>query len=207
MSYSLYMVDLAFFIREAVNTLYSPGATRRSCFEIEIMISTFNSKADNWFSHLPAEFRVVEVEETRPFVRERAGLAFRFYSAKIIILWPCLRRFTQSPSPGSICKSMATLCVHVVGQMIDLLPDGIDVAWLYRDTPWWCVLHYIMQSTSVLLIALLNQSQLRTSTTVSIGEKVEMAIRWLGEMSTKDPSSRRAWLLCRDLYSRLDAGC
>lgn len=211
MSYSLYMVDLALLIRKAVNTLYFPEATRRPFFEIETMISTFNSKADNWFLHLPAEFRMMEVEESRPFVRERAGLAFRFYSAKIIILWPCLRRFTQSPSPGSICKNMAILCVQVAGQMIDLLPDGIDVAWLYRATPWWCVLHYIMQSISVLLIALLNQSQLGTSTTVSICEKVEKAIRWLGEMSTKDPSSRRAWLLCKDLYSRfdfrLDAGC
>lgn len=94
------------------------------------------------------------------------------------------------------------MCVHVAGEMIDVLPDKVDVAWLYRVTPWYYVLHYVMQSTSVLLIALFNQDQLGTSATINIGEKVEKAIRWLGEMSRKDPSSGQACLVCRDLLSR-----
>jgi hypothetical protein len=86
--------------------------------------------------------------------------------------------------------------------MINLLPEKVDIAWLYRVTPWWCVLHYIMQSTSVLLIAVFNRDLLNSRVTIGIGKKVEKAIRWMGEMSTKDSSSQRSWLLCRNLLSR-----
>jgi hypothetical protein len=198
----LYMVDLSFLLREAIDTLYAPGAARRSWLEIELAISTFNNDADSWFSHLPVEFHATELAEAQPFVLQRIGLAFRFYTTKLIILQPCLRRLTRLPRPGPVCETLATTCVQVAIQMINLLPDKVDVAWLYRVTPWWCVLHYIMQSTSVLLIAVFNQDLLNSRVTIGIGKKVEKAIRWIGEMSTKDSSSQRAWLLCRNLLSR-----
>ncbi|KAJ5385699.1 hypothetical protein N7509_008240 [Penicillium cosmopolitanum] len=64
--------------------------------------------------------------------------------------------------------------------IINLLPEKVDVAWLYRVTPRWCVLHYIMQLTSVLLIAVFNQDLLNPRLTIGIGKKVEKAIQWIG---------------------------
>ncbi|KAJ5642674.1 hypothetical protein N7490_006674 [Penicillium lividum] len=203
--YFLYAVDLAFLTREAVDTLYAPRATQRSWREIEIQILTLNSNADRWLSRLPTEFLFGELDASQPFARECASLGFRFYTTKLIISQHCLRRLailSGAMSPGAVCDTMAATCVQVAGQILDLLPDEVDMTWLYKVSPWWYVLHYIMQSSTILLIALSTQYQPVISEATNIAEKVKKATRWLNEMSAKDPSSQRALLIYMDLLSR-----
>lgn len=204
--YFLYAVDLAFLMRDAIESLYAPGTTRRSWMEMELAIHNFNNNADNWLARLPAEFHFTELDSSRPFARQRASLGFRFYTTKLVITQPCLRRLAyQRPgggSPGTLCDTMASMCVQAASQMLDLLPDEPDAPWLYSVSPWWCVLHYVMQSTTVLLVELFMRTQPGTSEAVLLVEKIEKAVSWLRAMSTKDDSSRRAWLVCMDLLSR-----
>jgi hypothetical protein len=49
---------------------------------------------------------------------------------------------------------MATDCLQAACSLISILPDKPDIAWLVRVTPWWSVLHFIMQATTALLLAL-----------------------------------------------------
>jgi hypothetical protein len=203
--YFLCAVDLAFLTRQAVDTLYAPRATRQSWLEIEIQISILNSNADRWLSRLPTEFYFNELDASQPFARERASLAFRFYTTKLIISQPCLRRLSDlsgTTSPGAVCDTMAAMCVQVAGQVLDLLPDEVDTVWLYKVTPWWCILHHIMQSSTILLIALYTRVHPIIANAAIIGKKVKKATRWLNEMSAKDPSSQRAWLIYMDLLTR-----
>ncbi|KAJ6102973.1 hypothetical protein N7486_005400 [Penicillium sp. IBT 16267x] len=203
--YFLYAVDLAFLTREAVDTLYAPRATRRSWREIEIQIFTLNRNADRWLSRLPTEFHFVELDASHPFARERASLAFRFYTTKLIISQHCLRRIANlsgGASPGAVCNTMAAMCVQVAGQILDLLPDEVDTAWLYKVSPWWCILHHIMQSSTILLIALSTQIHPARAESSIIADKVKKATRWLNKMSANDPCSHRALLIYRDLLSR-----
>jgi hypothetical protein len=198
-------VDLAFLTRQAVDILYAPRSTRQSWLEIETQISTLNRNADRWLSRLPTEFHFNELDASQPFARERAGLGFRFYATKIIISQPCLRRLSTllgSTSPGAVCDTMAAMCVQVAGQVLDLLPDEVDTAWLYKVTPWWCVLHHIMQSSTILLIALFSRVHPVIADATLIVKKVKKATRWLGEMSAKDISSQRAWLVYMDILSQ-----
>ncbi|KAJ5340382.1 hypothetical protein N7541_009506 [Penicillium brevicompactum] len=177
--YFLCAVDLAFLTRQAVDTL--------------------------WLSRLPTEFYFNELDATQPFARERASLAFRFYTTKLIISQPCLRRLSDlsgKTSCGAVCDTMAAMCVQVAGQVLDLLPDEVDTVWLYKVTPWWCILHHIMQSSTILLIALYTRVHPIIANAAIIGKKVKKATRWLNEMSAKDPSSQRAWLIYMDLLTR-----
>ncbi|KAJ5670089.1 uncharacterized protein N7477_005452 [Penicillium maclennaniae] len=202
--YFLYAVDLAFLMRQAIEALYAPGAARRSWLEMETAIMSLNNHADNWLAHLPPEFAFTELDASRPFIRQRASLAFRFYTTKLVISQPCLRRLTNVPASGplgSTCDKMAAMCVRVASQMLDLLPDRVDASWLYGVSPWWCVLHYVMQSTTILLIELFTRTQPGTSEAVALAKKIQKALRWLREMSTKDASSERAWVVCRDIIS------
>jgi hypothetical protein len=202
--YFLCAVDLAFLTRQAVDTLYAPRATRQSWLEIEIQISTLNSNADRWLSRLPTEFYFNELDASQPFARERASLAFRFYTTKLIISQPCLRRLSDlsgTTSPGAVCDTMAAMCVQVAGQVLDLLPDEVDTVWLYKVTPWWCILHHIMQSSTILLIALFSRAHVVIADTANIVKKVKKATQWLNEMSANDPSSQRAWLIYMDILS------
>ncbi|KAH3538998.1 hypothetical protein KXV64_007247 [Aspergillus fumigatus] len=202
--YFLYNVELDLILREAVVTLYAPGAARKSWHEIELSVVTLNSKADVWLSRLPAAFHF----ETgaRVFERQRLNLAFRFYSTKIIIAQPCLSRLTRqapgSEPPGVACETMATMCVDFAAQMLNLLPTIPQASWVYRVSPWWCFLHYLMQSTTVLLTQILLLSEAGTVRYNRVLEQLSKATRWLSELSTNDPSSARAWLFCRDLISQ-----
>ncbi|KAJ5936522.1 transcriptional regulator family: Fungal Specific TF [Penicillium verhagenii] len=198
----IYTVHLTFAIQEAVNTLYAPRAARRSWLEIEMAISSFNNNAEEWRSRLPANSRFTEMGKDVPLIFPRAGLAFQFYSTKLIISQPCLRRITQISSPGCVCEAMAVICIEAAVKMIDILPDKVDIAWLYKETPWWCILHYVMQSTSVLLIALFNKDRLAMIASFDVDGKIKKALRWLEEMSTTDISSRRAWSICEDILSQ-----
>ncbi|OQE43103.1 hypothetical protein PENCOP_c003G01107 [Penicillium coprophilum] len=203
--YFLYAVDLAHILREAINVLYAPRAMRQLWHEIEIAISTLNDHADNWLSRLPAEFDFRTSETTHQFIQHRASLAFRFYATKLIILQPCMRRLSQSSEaspPGTVCDRMAALCVQMADQMLELLPEEPDLTWLYGVAPWWCILHNIMQSTTILLTELFMRTHTGTTKAVHITEKIKKATRWLKKMSTKDLSSQRAWLICMDLLSR-----
>ncbi|KAJ5988506.1 hypothetical protein N7481_003716 [Penicillium waksmanii] len=197
--YFLYVVDLAMLTREAIETLYAPGAgIRRSWLEMEMAISNFNTTADNWLSRLPAEFRFGEFDSTRPYIRHRISLAFRFYTTKLVISQPCLRRLAHqvsgTPSHSSECDVIATICVEAAQQMLDILPEEPDINWLYEMLPWWCFLHYIMQSTTVILVDLFTRTLPGTTEATGLTEKVQKAVRWLYAMSDRDPSAHRAWL-------------
>ncbi|KAJ5585470.1 uncharacterized protein N7459_005270 [Penicillium hispanicum] len=203
--YFLYAVDLAFLMREAIEILYAPKAMRRSWLEMDMAISAFNNTADNWLSRLPATFHFVGLDPEQQFGRQRASLGFRFYTTKLVILQPCLRRLAyHPPSTGSwtVCEAMAALCVQAARDMLALLPDETDASWLYGISPWWCVLHYVMQSTTVLLVELFTRAQPGTNGAATLAAEVSKAIGWLREMSTRDPSARQAWLVCANIISR-----
>ncbi|OQE96375.1 hypothetical protein PENNAL_c0001G10135 [Penicillium nalgiovense] len=204
--YFLYAVDLAHLLRQAINILYAPRTTRQSWLEIETAIPTLNNHADNWLSRLPADFDFTNLGTTHQFLQQRASLAFQFYATKLIILQPCIRRLSQqsseASSPGTLCDQMAVLCIQMAGQMLDLLPEEPDLTWLYGVAPWWCILHNIMQSTTILLTELFTRTHIGTAKAVDITKKIDKATRWLKEMSKKDLSSQRAWLVCMDLLSR-----
>lgn len=204
--YLLYTVDLTCLMREAIEALYAPRPTRRSWLDVDLTISNFNNTADHLLSRLPPEFHFMRLNTSEPFVRQRASLGFRFYTTKIVILQPCLRRLA-STSPGqtswsSICEAMAGLCVQAAREMLALLPDEPDAIWLYGVSPWWCVLHYVMQSTTVLFVELFARTRLGSNEVAGLAEDIKKALCWLREMSTRDPSARQAWLVCMEIVSR-----
>ncbi|KAJ5220868.1 uncharacterized protein N7469_009755 [Penicillium citrinum] len=201
----LYTVDLAFLLREVIKTLYAPGATLRSWQEIETAILTFNTHTDDWLSRLPNEFHFGELDTARPFIRQRTSLGFQFYTTKLLISQPCLRRLARplpDTPPSSVCVTMASICVQVACQMLDMLPDEMDMNWLYGVSPWWCILHYMMQSTTVLLEELFARALPGSTEAAGLADRVQKAIRWLRAMSTNDPSSQRAWLIYMDIFAR-----
>ncbi|KAJ5972552.1 uncharacterized protein N7479_002470 [Penicillium vulpinum] len=204
--YFLYAVDLAHLLREAINILYAPRAMRQSWHEIEIAISKLNNQADNWLSRLPTEFDFTALDTKNQVLQLRTCLAFRFYATKLLILQPCIRRLFQQSSeansPGMACDQMAALCVQMAGQMLELLPEEPETTWLYGVAPWWCIMHNIMQSTTILLTELFTRTHIGTIKAVDITKKIKKATRWLKVMSAKDLSSHRAWLVCMDLLSR-----
>lgn len=192
--YLLYSIDLAAVMRETIEILYSPEAGRRSRSDTELAMASLNSAADNWFARLPATYRFAEARDDRAFVRQRTSLAFQYYSTKLVISKPALRsHMSGEDSFTGLDVPMAIICLNSAGQMLDLLPNEPNISWLLACSPWWCALHYLTQSTVVLITQLLTQNEASASERNESLGRVEKALRWLSECSAKDPSFKRVW--------------
>jgi hypothetical protein len=204
--YFLYAVDLGHLMRKVIETQYAPGLPRRPWAEMEIKISRLNESVDHWLLRLPGEFDFTERNNVRSFAYQRISLGFRFYATKIVICQPCLRylayRSDTSCSSIDACDAMAAVCVQAACQMLDLVPDEIDMDWFYRTTPWWSVLHYIMRSMTVLLVELFTRTEPGASKAGQLVKQIRKALSWLQAMSLKDPSSKKARLVCKEIISR-----
>ncbi|KAJ5999278.1 hypothetical protein N7451_007088 [Penicillium sp. IBT 35674x] len=201
----LYTVELSLLMRDAVTTLYAPTAAQKAWHGIEIALCTLNDDADRWLSRLPVELQFKNLRSGQPFLRQRISLAFQFYSTKLVISQSCLRpladRLSGVKPVVTLCENMATMCVKMAGLMLDILPDKPDMAHLKDLPPWWVVFHYLMQSTVVLLVELFTRTQTGTPEAVSILKNIGKATGWLEMMSSRDRSSKRAWVVCMDLLS------
>ncbi|RDW74665.1 putative C6 transcription factor [Aspergillus mulundensis] len=199
----LYFVELGLIMRRCIDALYAPGAGRKSWRSIEMVISALNSRADSWLAKLPAEFHFLQ--GTSACERERLSLAFSYYSTKILITQPCLSRIlSQVPwdiQSETFCTTVTGNCIDMASLMLELLPDSLDLAWVYRMSPWWCIVHYIMQAITVLLISLLIKAKTNTIQDSRTVDNISKAAGWLSVLAVKDPSAQRAWAAIQDLLS------
>ncbi|KAJ5545003.1 hypothetical protein N7535_006608 [Penicillium sp. DV-2018c] len=192
--YFLYSINLAAIMRDATEILYSPGAGRKSQQDLEIAMMSLNTAADNWLARLPQVYRLTEYSVDRAFVPQRVSLAFQYYSTKLVISHPALSyQPRRDDSPNEFYPHMAALCIKAASEMLDLLPDEPNMAWLMSCSPWWSVLHYLTQGTVVLIRQLFTQSQARAVDQDEILERVRKALRWFSRCSTTDASFKRAW--------------
>ncbi|KAL2866436.1 putative C6 transcription factor [Aspergillus lucknowensis] len=206
--YFLYFVELGLIMRRSIDALYAPGAGRKSWRSIEMVISSLNRRADAWLSKLPAELHFTQGVSSCE--RERLSLAFAFYSTKILISQPCLSRLLQQvPSEsrvGAFCPTVAATCIELACQMLELLPSTPNLAWVHQLSPWWNIVHYIMQAIAVLLINLIIKQKPSTTQYGRTIENVSKAADWLASMAPKDPLAQRAWAVCQDLLSNPEVG-
>lgn len=203
--YFLCRIGLACIGKTAMDDIHSPRTTSLSWDEVETSITRNNATADDWLAQLPPYYNFEKASPNFPFVRQRTSLAFRFYSIKLIILEPCLQRVirVQTEGPCSVhCQTMAATCLQVARSVLDLLPDEPDVSWLYEYCPWWSILHYIMQSSTILMVSIARQRELGSIRLEETVHRIRRACRWLYEMSRSDEFPRRAWSIFLELVTR-----
>jgi hypothetical protein len=197
--YFLSFVQLTLLMRQSIESLYAPAGSSEPWNVHEDITISLNTKLDDWSSRLSPELQFQDTKvQSDVYIRQRVSLAFRFYSTKLLLLQPCLRRATKQPS-SALCEKLADSCVESAYQMLSLFPDCPDTSWLYNISPWWCTLHYLMQSMIVFLMKLQHGKQKGLVTTGKLADGVEKSVRWLREMSTRDPPSERAWKICKKI--------
>ncbi|GFF86676.1 hypothetical protein CNMCM6936_006845 [Aspergillus lentulus] len=203
--YFLYFIDITMIMRRAIDVLYAPGGSREPWPEVGAAIVDLVRDADAWSNSLPDAFQFRPMQRSKPFERQRWSLAFRFYSTKITISRPSLCR-TDRLRPGQVQnppldqRKNAKICVDSACDILDLLPDTPDVLWLVQLSPWWCIIHYLMQSATILLIELDFCVKFDVEEAAKITLMVEKAMGWLLAMAADDLAAQRAWEVCHSLY-------
>ncbi|CAG8069491.1 unnamed protein product [Penicillium salamii] len=198
----LFSIDLATVMRAAIDMLYTPEAAKRSGTELEQAMISLNNTADNWYARLPAAYHFTDTTSDLAIARQRTSLAFQYYSTKLVISQPALRFHTLDEiSPHPVHGRMGAICFSVAAQMVDILPNDPNVTWLLSCSPWWCALHYLTQSTVVLITQLLMWNAAWSQLSTNPLDRIEKVLRWLSELSTRDAAFERAWLIFTELLS------
>lgn len=207
----LYYCDLAVVSQEIVNKVYSVDCVMVPWAHIENRIRELKSRIDLWYQSLPDALDFTRKEDNGPdMLRCKLMLAFHYYSARITLGRPCLcrrdNRENRSDEKTNFSHDMAVLTLESALRLLDLIPDEPHAIQLYEITPWWCILHYLMQAATVLLLELAFGSVHMPEEEQNFVQKSKKAVRWLYAMSEHSIASRRAWQLCDVSLRRLAAG-
>ncbi|KAJ5091291.1 hypothetical protein NUU61_006161 [Penicillium alfredii] len=205
--YFLQLVSLTTIAKRMTIKLYSPEALQSPWASTEFTIQSLMLEIDSWFMNLPAAYDFTSTQTSQCPVSQRMGLAFLFYSTKIGITRPCLCRLDPSRPDGDktqeFCSKTAAECVESACHMLTLFPDTPDAALLYRISPWWCTLHYLMQAATVLLMELAFRAQHVPEKATMVSKAAKKALDWLSTLSKVNMASERAWKLCDGFLRRL----
>jgi hypothetical protein len=204
-------MDLSVISQEIVNRVYSLDCMMTPWAHIENRMGELRARIDLWFSNLPESLNFTRTDDQGPdLLRSRLFLAFNYYSARITLGRPCLcrrdARQQAGPSQTTFSHDMAVSTLESARRMFDLVPDVPDALRLYGICPWWCILHYFMQATTVLLLELSFGSVHMPEEENNMLEASKKAIRWLFAMSQCSLASRRAWELCDSNLRRIAVG-
>ncbi|RDH26974.1 hypothetical protein BDQ94DRAFT_123796 [Aspergillus welwitschiae] len=193
-------------MRQAVDSLYSPEFARRPWLTIYAAMIDLVHETDDWLSSLAEAFSFKDHQGSGHFNRRRWSLAVRLHSVRITICRPSLcrsGRHRQGTEPSKDLQQTADICIDSACQILDLLPDNPDGIWLAQVSPWWCVLHYLMQSATILLIELGYCIRTGAGQAAFIESRIGKALDWLSALAADDLAAERAFKVCDNLHRRL----
>lgn len=206
----LFHCDLTIITQEIVNKVYSTNCVTLTWSEIETRLDELRARIDAWQSSLPPviDFTKDEADDTPDQLRCKLILAFHYYSARITLGRPCLcrRDARQQNSQQTFSHMMALITLDSASRLLGLLPDEPDVLQLFQICPWWCVLRYLMQATTVILLELSFGSVHIPEDEERFVGLAKKSIRWFHAMSDRSIGSRRAWQLCDSSFRKLASG-
>jgi Fungal specific transcription factor domain len=199
--YFLHYIQLTKISQSILHRLYTPDAMQTSWSSIQSVISQLDQRVVDWHTNLPSVFDFKRKQRDQTFVRQRMCLGFVYYSTRIIINRPCLCRLdrkmpNQSSKSRDFNRTSAATCIDSAREMLQMIPDEPNAIGLNRIGPWWCIIHYLMQATVVLLLELSFRADHMPEEAESILAAAKKAVRWLHKLGDESYSARRAWALC-----------
>ncbi|KAJ5964763.1 uncharacterized protein N7479_004639 [Penicillium vulpinum] len=210
--YFLYYCDLTVVSQEILDRVYSAASATVSWNKIKGTIRRLKSSVDAWLSTLPPglDFTSMKDEDQQTYWA-KTNLAFHYHSTRIVLGRPCLcrhnpkrrERSRKSLDQWGFSHEMAVMTLESTISTLDLLPDEPDTVYLYQVCPWWCFLHYIMQTSTVIILELSFGCVHMPDREISLVQSAKKSVRWLYMMSTHCIASYRAWQLCESAVRRL----
>ena len=197
----MYHTKLSIFTNDVVNSLYRAKAISVSWSTVQSKIADLNTRLDEWRTDLHPEFDFTRQNHKPIFRRHRMVLAFFYYSTLIIINRPCLCRIdrkipNQSDKAKMFNREAASKCVHAACDMLALVPEQPDPIDLFKISPWWCLVHYLMQGGTILMLELSFRADHMPNEVDDVFDSAHKVLKWLQSMSKYDEAAHRAAKLC-----------
>ena len=199
--YFLEYVQLARLTQEILKKLYTPFAVHTNWSKVQKTIAELDTDLGSWYTSLPASFDFKKQTRNRDFQEFRYNLGFFYYSTQMKINRPCLCRLDRKiPNQSAMSKEFnrdaASKCVDAAQEMLSLIPDEPNAIGLNSVGPWWNILHYLVQATTVMMLELSFRSTHMPGATEDLIMSSKKAVRWLHQMAEENISAQRAWQFC-----------
>lgn len=206
--YFLLQTKLSLITNEVLDQLYRPRVTTRSWAHVQLIISALTVKLEQWQTDLPSIFDFSRRQLDLQFRRQRMCLGLFFYSTVMIISRPCLCRMNRTmldttEKSKEFDRATAAKCVHAAKDMLDLLPNEPDPVALYKVAPWWCLVHHLVQASTISMLELSFHADHVPEEVEAILQTAKKAARWLRSMAEVDLAASRAWRLCEDMLHKV----
>ena len=204
----LFNVKLSILTDEAMNRLYRAGASKETWAQVQTKIMDLNSKLSAWVQDLPIVFDFTRKQQDQQFLRHPLYLGFAYYSTSIIINRPALCRIDdqiprESERAKELNRTIAAKCVHSAKAILEMLPNVPNAVGLYRVSPWWCLVHHLVQAATVLMLELSLRAYHMPNEAEEIVRAAKKAVLWLRAMSEEDMAAHRAWKLCDGMLRKV----
>lgn len=202
--YFLHLVQLSRLTQSIFHRLYCPSSIEGTWSDVQTKMKELDEQLENWFRRLPTVFDFTRKQRDRDFYGYRLNLGFFFYGTKMMIFRPCLCRLdrkipNQSGKSLAFNRNAAVSCVEAAQHMLSLIPDEPNAVGLIRVGPWWSILHWIVQSATVLMLEITFRAHHMPEEADRVLEGSKKALRWLHALGEEDMSAARAWLLCNNM--------
>ncbi|KAL9040028.1 MAG: hypothetical protein Q9180_002177 [Flavoplaca navasiana] len=204
----LHIAKLSNLSDDILKQLYRPSVLELAWASVQSIASKCHDRLERWRSSLPAIFDFTRSQQDREFARARMCLAFSYYSAMIITKRPFLCKMERKiPKESGRAKSIdvanAASCVFAAKAVVDMLPDQPDPVGMYQETPWWNMVHHLMQAVSVLMLELSLGVDKSSNSADQLLLAAEKTVRWLQAMAAEDMAAARAWKLSSELLQKI----
>lgn len=188
--------------------VYRPHILKQSWATIQSVVSRFQKKAVRWQSALPVVFDFTRNQRDQSFLRQRMCLGFAYYSTMMIINRPFLCKIEEKiPHESTAAKDFdragALSCVLAAKSLIGLLPDEPNPVGMYQVSPWWNMVHHLMQAATILMLEISFRATHCPDMSEDLLKAAQKAVAWLQSMATDDLAAARAWRLSSDVLRKV----
>ncbi|KAI1937191.1 hypothetical protein LOZ66_004108 [Ophidiomyces ophidiicola] len=192
-------------VQETLVALYGSNTTRWASTRVQQIVVELDEKLTHWQADLaPGAMVWVEhgSDDSAPLV-ERMYLSLRFLATRILINRPGLSDTCElntaispqyEPSRRSLEMDAAIRCISAARSLARLFPHHFDAAEFYRTSPWWSVVHYLVQAGVVLVMEISFDVQHVPTEADNIIAESALIIRWLQTLSHTNDSIHRAYM-------------
>lgn len=202
--YFLHMVQLTRLTQKIFHQLYNPTSIEGTWSDIQALIGELDEQLESWYRALPAILDFRRNQRDRELYECRLSLGFFYHSTKIMVHRPCLCRLDrkiphQSDKSLAFNRNSATTCVDSARDTLRLIPDEPNAVGLIKVGPWWSILHWMVQATTVLMLELSFRVHHMPEEAESVLESAKKGVRWLHALGEDNLSAQRAWALCDNM--------
>lgn len=204
--YFLYLVQLCRITQNIFQQLYTPAVITTTWSAVQTSMHNLNQRIESWYRNLPASLDFARKQRDRDLYEARLSLGFSYYATKQMINRPCLCQLDRK-IPGQSMKShdfnhaAAVACVNAAREQLQLIPDEPNAVGLLRVGPWMNLLHFLVQSATVLMLEVSFRGHHMPEQVDDVLEHAKKAVRWLHAMGDENLAAARAWHLCRQMLA------